>query len=30
VLDDTRADEGFIITCNGFTDDAAKYPKRRA
>jgi hypothetical protein len=29
VLDDTRADEGFIITCNGFTDDAAKYAKAK-
>lgn len=29
VLDNTRANEGFIITCNGFTGDAAKYAKAK-
>jgi hypothetical protein len=29
VLDNTRANEGFIITCNGFTDDAAKCVKAK-
>jgi hypothetical protein len=29
VLDDTRANEGFIITCKGFTGDAAKYAKAK-
>ena len=29
VIDDTKADEGIIITCNGFTADAAKYAKAK-
>ena len=29
VLEDTRADEGFIITCNSFTEDAQKFAKAK-
>jgi restriction endonuclease Mrr len=25
VLEDTKADEGVVVTCNGFTTDAQKY-----
>lgn len=30
VLEDTRADEGIIITCNGFTTEAQKYAKAKS
>lgn len=29
VIEDTKADEGIIITCNGFTSEAAKYAKAK-
>ena len=29
VLEDTRADEGIILTCNGFTSQARKYAKSK-
>ena len=29
VLEDTRADEGIILTCNGFTPQARKYAKSK-
>jgi hypothetical protein len=30
VIEDTNADEGIIVTCNGFTEDAAKYARSKA
>jgi hypothetical protein len=29
VIEDTKADEGIVITCNGFTQDAQKYARSR-
>jgi hypothetical protein len=29
VIEDTQADEGIVITCNGFTDDAQKYARSK-
>jgi hypothetical protein len=29
VLEDTKADEGVVVTCNGFTTDALKYAKAK-
>jgi predicted helicase len=29
VLEDTKADEGIVITCTGFTEDARKYAKSK-
>lgn len=29
VLEDTKADEGIVVTCNGFTADAQKYAKAK-
>jgi Restriction endonuclease len=29
VLEDTKADEGIVITCNGFTEDAQKYARSK-
>jgi hypothetical protein len=29
VLEDTNADEGMVVTCNGFTTDAQKYAKSK-
>lgn len=29
VIEDTEADEGIVITCNGFTEDAQKYARSK-
>lgn len=29
VIEDTKADEGFVLTCNGFTEDARKYARSK-
>lgn len=29
VIEDTKADEGIVITCNGFTEDAQKYARSK-
>jgi hypothetical protein len=29
VLEDTKADEGMVVTCNGFTSEAQKYAKAK-
>jgi hypothetical protein len=29
VIEDTKADEGIVVTCNGFTEDARKYARSK-
>lgn len=29
VIEDTKADEGFVLTCNAFTEDAQKYARSK-